>query len=81
MHTSDAISYMIKISGKSRRAFSLDLGNSPWWAAAMVSNHRDSQAGTLSLIAKECGYTLACVPSSAVLPDGSLTIDPIQRDK
>lgn len=69
----DALSTLIKASGKPITTISRNLGHNKGYINTFISKKTDIQTSTMARIARECGFTLALVPSgSPALEDESV---------
>lgn len=66
---------MVNSSGKSRRALSLEMGKSENYLSSLISQNSRPTADTLALVAKHCGYVLACVPIGEELSPCALIVE------
>lgn len=78
MNTNEAITAILRASGKNKKQVSLALGRSPAWLSSTLSRPGSSEATTVAAIAGVCGYSLALVPP-ADLPGSAITIDPPEQ--
>lgn len=79
MKTIDAISMIVKQSGKTKRALSASMGKSPNYLCSIMGQSERLSGGvnssTLAAIAQACGCVLAVVPADDV-PESATVIDP-----
>lgn len=75
MTSEDLIREMCFRAHKSMVRVSTDLGRSRAFLSTTIAKGSNLRSSTLSEVARECGYVLACVPISQTLPEGSLTVD------
>lgn len=59
---------------KSRRTLSVEMGKTPNYLSSLIAQGSKPTADTLAAVGKVSGYTLALVPVSEALPNGSMVI-------
>ena len=82
MNTTEAARAIVRASGKSLRAISLDMNRSETYVSSAIGQaermQADLNASTVASIAAACGYALALVPVDE-LPEGAVVIDAPER--
>lgn len=69
----EALTSITRASRKSLSEISTNLGHAANYISVFVSKKQDIQTSTMARIARECGFTLALVPSgSPALEDESV---------